>query len=457
MKRFLFNLGIKLKSGKLSASKILAIGFLTIILTGTLLLCLPIASRDGISCGFRPALFTATSATCVTGLVLYDTWLQWSGFGQVVIICLIQIGGLGFMSVASLAVFLLRKRFGMKQRLVMAQAMGVENIGGIVRKQKWMLWACLIIEGTGALILTLRFLPEYGFFNALKLGIFHSISAFCNAGFDILGFRDPGSSLITYGTDPVICLTLASLIIIGGLGFLVWEEVVRVHNFKNLSVYARLVLITTAILLIGGAGLFLIMEWNNPETLGGMTVFEKIIAAFFQSSTARTAGFAGIDQGALNDSSKALTMFLMLIGGSSGSTAGGLKTVTIVIIALFMWSRLKGRKQVCIFNRTIPGEQVMNALTIFGIMVGLSFFGGFTISATSPIGFTDGLYETVSALATVGLTTGVTPDLSVISQFLLIIFMYFGRVGVLTLSLGFLMGNHSEQKYYYAETNVLIG
>lgn len=457
MKRFLFNLGLKLNSGKLSASKIIALGFLTIILLGALLLTLPIASRTGVSCGFRPALFTATSATCVTGLVMYDTWLQWSGFGQVVIICLIQIGGLGFMTIASCVVLALRKRIGMKQRMVMAQTFGTENTGGIVRMQRWMLIACFVIEGIGALILTIRFLFEYDFWTSLKLGIFHSVSAFCNAGFDILGFREPGASIITYGTDPVICYTLAALIILGGLGFLVWEEIVRVHNFKKFSVYTKLVLISTAILLIFGTICFALLEWNNPETLGNMTIFEKITAAFFQSATTRTAGFAGIDQSALSDASKAMTIFLMLIGGSSGSTAGGLKTVTLVVIILFIISRMRGKKYVHVFKRTVPDSQVVNALTLFGILVCLSFFGAVIITSTSPISFIDGLYETVSALATVGLTAGVTTSLSIIAQFMIIIFMYFGRVGVLTLSLGFLIGNHSEETYKYAETNVLIG
>lgn len=457
MKKILINIGIKLRSGKLSTSKIIALGFLAIICTGTLLLMLPIASRSGVSCGFIPALFTATSATCVTGLVLYDTWAQWTGYGQTVIICLIQVGGIGFMTIASFIVMVLRRRIGMKQRMVIAQSFGVEDTGGIVKKQKWMLKACFIIEGTGALLLTLGFMRDYSFLTSLKLGVFHSISAFCNAGFDILGFRGVGTSMITYGTDAFICLTISSLIIIGGLGFLVWEEMVRVKSFKKLSVYSKLVLLTTTVLVVGGMLLFLLLEWNNPGTLGDMTIGEKLVAALFQSVTPRTAGFAGIDQGQLTDASKAVTMFLMLIGGSSGSTAGGVKTVTFIIIILFLLSVIRGRKRICVFKRNIPDAQLVNALTIFCIMVGLCFIGGVVISATSPISFTDGLYETISALATVGLTTGVTQDLSSISQYMLILFMYFGRVGVLTLSLGFLMGHSKEQNFSYAETNVLIG
>lgn len=457
MKKILMFLGTKINAKKLSSSKIMAIGFLVIILSGTLLLILPISSRSGVSCGFRPALFTATSATCVTGLVMYDTWAQWTGFGQTVIICLIQIGGIGFMAIASFVIMVLRKRISMKQRMIMAQSFGIEDTGGIVKKQIRMLKTCFIIEGCGALLLTLGFSREYGFLQSLKLGIFHSISAFCNAGFDILGFRDEGTSIMTYGTDGFICLVLALLIIVGGLGFLVWEEILSVRNLKKLSVYSKLVLITTAVLIFGGMLLFLVLEWNNPATIGEMDLKGKLVASFFQSATTRTAGFAGIDQGALTDASKAVTMFLMLIGGSSGSTAGGLKTVSFMVIVLFIIAQLRGRKRICVFYRNIPDAQVVNALTLFGIMVALSFIGGVVISATSPISFTDGLYEAISALATVGLTTGVTTSLSVVSQYLLILFMYFGRVGILTISLGFLMGHSKEQNFSYAETNVLIG
>ena len=435
----------------------IALVFAGIILLGTGLLCLPAASRSGNFCGFRTALFTATSCTCVTGLVLADTWTQWSGFGQTVILCLIEIGGLGFMSIASLLVFALRKKVSFRQQMVIAQSIGLDGIGDAVRLQKRILRGCFLVEGTGAAILTARFAFQYDFWTALKLGVFHSISAFCNAGFDILGFEVPGGSMIPYGTDSVVCLTLAALIVVGGLGFLVWDEVLRVRRFRNWSVYTKLVLITTAALLLGGTLLFCLTEWRNPGTLGAMSVPEKLNAAFFQSATARTAGFAGIEQGSLTEAGKAVTIFLMLIGGSSGSTAGGLKTVTFVVLVLFLWSRLRGRRAVEVFGRTIVQEQVLNALTIFGLMVGLTFFGAIFLCITCPAGFTDCLYETVSALATVGLTTGVTPVLSVPAQYLIILYMYFGRVGLLTISLGFLQEKSLEQQYRYAKANLLIG
>lgn len=445
------------RSKALSPTKIIAITFAAIILTGALLLTLPVASRNGISCGFRPALFTATSATCVTGLVLYDTWSQWSGFGQIVIISLIEIGGLGFMSAASLVFFLFRRKVGLKQRLVMAQALSLTDMEGVVRLQKLVLVGSLSIQGIGALILFLRFLPEYDLWTAVKWGVFHAISAFCNAGFDIFGCITPGASLIEFNSDPVVILTLGALVVVGGLGFLVWEELVTIRKFKNFSVYTRLVLIMTASLLLLGMILYCLLEWNNPGTLGSMGVGDKLLNGLFQSITVRTAGFASIDQALLTDASKGVSMLLMLIGGSSGSTAGGVKTVTMVVLMLFLWTRARGRETVSVFKRTIPAKQVLDAMTIVAIVAGLAMFGAVFISATSPVSFVDAAFESVSALATVGITAGVTTALSIPAQLLIIVYMYFGRVGVLTISLGFLMGDRAEERFRYANTNLLIG
>lgn len=402
-------------------------------------------------------MFTATSATCVTGLVMFDTWSQWSGFGQAVILCLIEIGGLGFMSAASLFVFLLRRRVGLRQRMLMAQALSVSDMESVVKLQKWVLVGSLSIQFAGALILFFRFLPEFGLRTAVIWGVFHSVSAFCNAGFDVFGAITPGASAAVFNTDPVVLLTLMGLITVSGLGFFVWEEVVRLHSWKKFSVYTKLVLLTSAALMLLGGVSFCLLEWRNPNTLGPMTVGQKLLNGFFQSVTVRTAGFAGVDQAALTDGSKAVSILLMLIGGSSGSTAGGVKTVTMVVLLLFIWSRLRGKGSVHIFKSTVPENQVMDAMTIVSIMTGLAVFGAVFITTTSPIGFTDALFEAVSALATVGLTAGATTSLSIPAQILVIIYMYFGRVGVLTLSLGFLMGNRAEERYRYANTNLLIG
>ena len=446
----------KKKRQAISISRVMALTFLGIIVIGALLLSLPFASRNGQSADPVKALFTATSATCVTGLVLADTWSQWSNFGQAVILIMIEVGGLGFMSAASLAYFSLRRKISIQQQLVMAEAIG-SNMNDVLQHQKRLLVRAFTVEGVGAAILTARFLVEYPFAQALKLGVFHAVSAFCNAGFDILGFKEPGASLIVYQTDPVICLTLSALVILGGLGFLVWDELLRERNPKKWSVYTRLVMITTGVLLAVGTIAFCLLEWRNPSTLGTMRTPQKLLAAFFQSMTLRTAGFAGMDQGLLTPAGKAVSISMMLIGGSSGSTAGGLKTVTFVVLLMFLWNRMRGRQTVSVFHRTISNDHVLNAITIFMLMVLLAFFGAAVICATSPVGFTDGLFETVSAIGTVGLTAGATPRLSTVSKFMIMVFMYFGRVGLLTISFGFLKKKPSGEKYRYANTDLLIG
>ena len=441
----------------LAPTQSIALVFALIIFVGGILLSLPIASKSGESCGFQPALFTATSATCVTGLILFDTWSQWSVFGQTVILCLIEIGGLGFMSLVSLMVFALKRKVGLRQRMLMSQAWSVEDMEGVVKLQKWVLFGSLSVQFVGALVLFLRFLPSFGFHKSLWWGIFHAISAFCNAGFDITGSITPGANMIVFNQDPVVCITLMALILIGGLGFFVWQEVVTLRSFRKFSVYTKLVLLTTAFLLVLGGVMFCILEWNNPGTLGYMDTPHKILNGFFQSVTVRTAGFTSVDQAALTDASKAVSVGLMLIGGASGSTAGGMKVVTFVVLVLFLFSRARGKNTVTVFKRNVPQEKIMDAATIGGLMVGLAFLGALVIVATSPIGFIDALFETVSALATVGLTAGATTSLSLVAQWMIILFMYFGRVGILTLSLGFLMGNKAGNRFRYADTNLLIG
>ena len=448
---------VRRRKVSMSATKLIALCFLGIILLGTGLLMLPVSSRSGEPCQFLPALFTATSATCVTGLTPFDTWTQWSGFGQVVLLCLIELGGLGFMSAATLVIFLFRRKVGLRQRMLIAQALSLNEMDGVVRLQRMVIFGSLGFEAAGALILTLWFWPQYGFVRALRWGVFHSISAFCNAGFDIFGSMEPGSSLLLFQNDPVVLLTLGALVVLGGLGFLVWQDIAEKRSWKKLSVYSRLVLLATAMLIVSGWALICILEWNNPKTLGNLSVGSKLLGGLFQSVTLRTAGFDAINQAGLTQGGKAVSMVLMLIGGSSGSTAGGLKTVTFLVVLLFIWARARGRSNVSAFCRTIPQEQALNAMTISLMMVLLSVLGGIFVCATSPVSFTDGLFEAISALATVGLTAGATGLLSVPAKILIIIFMYFGRVGVLTISLGFLMGNQAVERFRYAETKLLIG
>jgi len=451
-KKRLFRFFAKKHKARISPTKLIAIAFAVIIALGTGLLMLPVSSA-GEPAGFTDALFTATSATCVTGLVVGDTGTIWSGFGQAVIICLIEIGGLGFMSAAAMVIFLFRKKVGLRQRMLIAQALSLEDMASVVRIQKWVIFGSLTVQALGAVVLTLRFLP-YGLGNAAKWGLFHSISAFCNAGFDIFGHNN---SVMDFSSDPVVLITLMVLITVGGLGFFVWEELARVRRFKHFSVYTKLVLIATGVFIVGGAGVILLLEWNQPGTLGGMSTGDKILNGFFQSVTLRTAGFASFDQAALTDAGKAVSILLMLVGGSSGSTAGGLKTVTVLVLGMYVWARVRGRDTVNVFRRSVPGNKVQDAMTLVTLVVGLAVFGAIFVCATSPVSFLDSFFETASALATVGLTAGATSSLSTAAMYLIILFMYFGRVGILTISLGFLMGDKAESRFRYAQTNLLIG
>lgn len=440
------------------AARVLMSFFLLVIFLGSVLLSLPLSSRNGESCGAMTAVFTATSATCVTGLSLVDSYSQWSAFGQVVLLGLIQIGGLGYMAFVSVFYFLLRRRIGLRERLVLQQAMALDELKGVVRLVRLILAGTFLVEGTGALILTLRFLMEYPLKKALWLGVFHAVSAFCNAGFDILGFITPGASLVAYRGDVAINLTLTALIVIGGLGFFVWNDLLMLQQKNHrLSVHTRLVLWTTAILLVGGTLAILALEWNNPATLGGMTVGKKILAAFFQSGTTRTAGFAAVDQGSLTGSGKLVSMLLMLVGGSSGSTAGGIKTVSVALLFLMSYSVLRNHKETVLFGRRISQQQMASAASIALLVSGLGLMGGMILSATNGLALSDCLYEAISAICTVGLSTGITAGLNLGSKILLIIYMFFGRVGIMTISFAFMTKIPPDNAVRHPEARVLIG
>lgn len=440
------------------AARVLTGFFLLVIFLGSVLLSLPVSSRNGESCGAMTAVFTATSATCVTGLSLVDSYSQWSAFGQVVLLGLIQIGGLGYMAFVSVFYFLLRRRIGLRERLVLQQAMALDELKGVVRLVRLILAGTFLVEGTGALILTLRFLMEYPLKKALWLGVFHAVSAFCNAGFDILGFITPGASLAAYRGDVAINLTLTALIVIGGLGFFVWNDLLMLRQKNHrLSVHTRLVMWTTGILLVGGTLAILALEWNNPATLGGMTVGKKILAAFFQSGTTRTAGFAAVDQGSLTGSGKLVSMLLMLVGGSSGSTAGGIKTVSVALLFLMSYSVLRNHKETVLFGRRISQQQMASAASIALLVSGLGLMGGMILSATNGLALSDCLYESISAICTVGLSTGITAGLNLGSKILLIVYMFFGRVGIMTISFAFMTKIPPDNAVRRPEARVLIG
>ncbi len=439
----------------LNPARIVVISFGIIILTGTLLLMLPWASRDGQSAGLITCLFTATSASCVTGLILVDTWTHWTLFGQVVILAMIQLGGLGFMTVITTVSFALRRRIGLSERLIMVSTLNLNDMDGVVRMVRHTLMGTLVIEGTGALILTLCFLPQFGLAGGLWRGIFHSISAFCNAGFDLLGSNGAFSSLISYNNNPVVLLTILCLIVIGGLGFFVWEDLIRHwREPRRLSLYSKLVLLMTGVLILGGAVFFLGVEWDNPSTLGGMSWWKKALNALFQSVTLRTAGFDSIGQGGLRDSSLAMSCILMLIGGS---TAGGLKTGTVGILLLTMRAGLAGREEVTVRRRTISQRRVMTALTLTLIVVVLFLAIAMTVSVADEVHFLSAAFEAASALATVGVTVGITPTLSPFSHVILIIAMFLGRVGIMSFSVAFLARGRNAAKIRYPMVDIMIG
>ena len=440
------------------AAMVIALGFLIIILTGAVLLTLPVSARSGEPTDFLDALFTATSATCVTGLVTVGTATHWSGFGQVVILLLIQIGGLGFMSLASIASFLTRRTITLRERMVMSAGLNLTENAGIVRLTRRVLLGTFAFEGAGAVLLATRFIPRVGLWQGIKMGVFHSVSAFCNAGFDLVGTpENPFASLTGYADDLIVNLTIMALIVIGGLGFFVWGDIWDKRRFRRLRLHTKLVLVTTTLLLCAGFVLTLLFEWSNPQTLGAMPTQDKLLAAAFQSVTLRTAGFNTIDQAALTGPSQAVACLLMMIGGSPGSTAGGIKTVTAAVLVLSAISALRGRMTVSAFGRTIVSRSIMNAVTMMIVGGTLSLTGACVISYIESAPFGACLFEAVSAFATVGLSMGLTPTLHTLSHLILILLMYLGRVGVLTLGVAVLMRHREPPKMQYPDADVMVG
>ena len=433
-----------------SQTQFIAYGFFCVIITGTLLLMLPFASRDGQSEPFLNCLFTATSASCVTGLVVADTWSQWSLFGQLVILTMIQIGGLGFITVGVFISIVLRRKIGLKERGLMMESVNTLQIGGVVRLAKKIIIGTCIFEGTGAVLLAIRFIPQFGFFRGLFYGIFHSISAFCNAGFDLMGGQTPYSSFVAYYDDWLVNFVIMSLIIIGGIGFIVWDDLSRNKlHFRKYMLQTKIVLVTTAILVFGGGLLFYLLERNH--LLVGMNTSGKILTSLFSSVTARTAGFNTTDTASLTDGSKLLTIILMFIGGSPGSTAGGIKTTTLVVLLLCVHSNIKQTYGINIFGRRLENDAVKRAGTILTINLLLAVTASLAIMAIQPLGFSDILFETFSAIGTVGMTTGITRALHPISRCIIILLMYCGRIGSLSFALAFVQSKRKPHVQQPAE------
>ena len=420
----------------LTQTQFIALGFMTIILIGTFLLMLPVSSRSGEAGSFINCLFTATSASCVTGLVVYDTWTHWTLFGQLVILIMIQIGGLGFVSIGVFLSIILRRKIGLKERGLMQESVNTLQIGGVVKLARKIIIGTAIFEGTGALILAIRFIPEVGVTRGIFYGIFHSVSAFCNGGFDLMGWQGEYSSLVNYYDDWTVNLVVMALIVIGGLGFIVWDDLSRHRlHVRHYMLHTKIVLLTTAVLIFGGAWLFYLFERQN--LLVGMSPSGQILTSLFNSVTPRTAGFNTVDTAALTDASKLFTVILMFIGGSPGSTAGGVKTTTIVVLYLYLWSTIQRTYGVNAFGRRLEEDALKHACSIFMINLTLALGASIFIMATQKLAMSDVLFEAFSAIGTVGMTTGITRELNSISRLLIAFLMYCGRVGSLSFALSF--------------------
>ncbi len=435
----------------------IAISFFGIIFVGTVLLMLPISSTAHKGTDWLTALFTATSATCVTGLVVVETATYWTAFGQAVILFLIQIGGLGFMTIISIFFFMIKHRVGLRERIVMMQSLNLYKLDGVVRLIKHVLVGTLCFEVAGALIMMTRFIPDYGLGKGIWCGVFHSVSAFCNAGFDIIGTRNGVSGAMVYADSPVILLTLSTLLVIGGLGFFVWEDFYSKRSLKRLQVHSKIALLVTAILLVSGTVGFMLLEYSNKGTLGNFGFGQKLLNAYFQSATPRTAGFNSIDQGLMTDGGKVLTIVLMFIGAGGGSTAGGVKTVTVGVLFISFLSVLFNKRDVVVFSRRIDQRQITNASALVTFALLLNIFGGMAISAIDGFPFLHTLFEITSAYATVGLSTGITPMLSSASRLILIAAMFLGRVGVTTVSIALIYKDDGSSDIVYPIENVMIG
>lgn len=421
---------------KLTATQTIAMGFLLIIFLGTMLLMLPVSSSSGEFTNPLTALFTATSATCVTGLVVVDTYAYWSVFGRCTILALIQIGGLGFMTIGVFVAIFLRRNIGLKERGILQESMNTLQIGGIVKLVKKITIGTFAMEGIGAVLLSIRFIPRMGFAEGICNGIFHSVSAFCNAGFDLMGKFGPYSSLVDYSDDIVVNLTVMLLIVIGGIGFVVWDDLnKKKFRFKEYQLHTKLVLLVTFILVFGGALLIFLFERNH--LMADMGAKETVLTSLFASVTARTAGFNTVDVAQMSVSSKLLTVVLMFIGGSPGSTAGGIKTTTFAVMLIFVWANLRNSYGSNVFGRRLDEGEIKKASIVVTINLVLAISAAMFICAVQPLPLEDVIFEVFSAIGTVGMTTGITRDLTVVSRIVIILLMYCGRIGSMTFALSF--------------------
>lgn len=440
---------------RLSNMQIIAIGFFLIALIGAILLMLPIASASGEGTSFMTALFTSVSASCVTGLVLVDTAVHWSLFGQLVILVLIQLGGLGFMTVATFFLSFTKKNINLRKRSIMAESINTAHISGLKGITRRILTGTALFEGVGAILLSLRFIPEFGLLKGIYYGIFHSVSAFCNAGFDLMGIKGEFSSLVDYSDDIIVNFTLFILITAGGIGFLVWDDIVKKRcRFRKYQFHTKIVLITSAVLTFGGALLVWIFERNG--IMKGLPVGEQILNSLFTSVTCRTAGFNTVDFALLSKSSILIMCFLMLVGGSSGSTAGGIKTTTLAVILSYLIAGLRGISRPRIFGRTFEEDTHKKAVTVCAFNLILIFIAVILICAMQDFELSDVLFEVFSAMGTVGMTTGITRSLNDISKVVIMLLMFAGRVGSISFALA-LLEKRAQPAVTYPTEAITVG
>ena len=433
--------------------QVITLSFAAVVLCGTLLLMLPIASRDGESVPFIHALFTSTSASCVTGLVVYDTLTKWSLFGQIVILCLIQIGGIGIITLAMYFLSMLHAKIGMRHVFALQESIGAESSAGLVKMTRFIAAGVFLQEAVGAILLLPVFIPQFGVGRGIWYAVFHSVSAFCNAGFDLMG---GGASLTAYSGNAYFNLVICLLITLGGLGFFVWLDLLRCRfRFSKFALHTKIVVVTSLALTLIGALLFFVLFYDS-EAAVGRSVGEKLLASLFQSVTARTAGFATVDLAKIGGGAQMLMIVLMLIGGSSGSTAGGIKTTTFAVILLFVRSIFRGKEDIECFGRRIEKSVLRTAIAVFVLYLGLALCCGIAISAIEDADIIACLFETFSAMATVGLSLSLTPTLSAVSKLIVIVLMFLGRVGGLTVLLS-LTGKRKEEAYRYPAENITVG
>lgn len=421
---------------KKSTTRLIASGFALIILVGALLLTMPVSNRSGQG-NFLNSLFTATSATCVTGLVVADTYQNWTTFGQVIILCLIQVGGLGFLTLGAFISVLLKKRIGLQQREQLHESVNTLEIAGVVRLVKKIVVGTVIIELTGAILLAFRFIPRFGVARGIYFSVFHAVSAFCNGGFDLMGVTEEYSSLVAFEGDVVVNLVIVTLILVGGIGFIVWDDVMRNKwRFHKYLLHSKIVIATTLILTVVGTILFLFTE--NQASFAGMSPLEKLLGALFSSVTPRTAGFNTVDTAALSNAGKIITIVMMFIGGSPGSTAGGVKTTSIVVLLFYAGAMVLNREDINLFGRRLTEDVVKKANAVVIINFSLAIIAAVIIMTLQPLlNFEDVIFEVLSAIGTVGMTTGVTRSMCAASRIVLIVLMYCGRLGSLSFALIF--------------------